>query len=348
MNKASENPIHRYPIRPFDGWALTVAVELEDKASCNFISILLRASNLRRATVFALLAAGRGSEATAGEQAQSTIQTLLTERCSVLLRQQFGQVTGLVGTLGRTAGAPLKFASDYLLLVKLLQESGSARAGSLINAKAINSSTIQAVAGLHEDLLLWPIVEAARHKHQITQFNEALDFLRRRCSIALNSRIIGSAINEHQFPDPAELVSAVLQVFGDRFPTGPLNDFSFFTPIKTGKELVSTGREFKNCLADKVLQVALGRQYFYLAKSDPPSIVEIHNIFVGPASSSHWVVKEVHIKRNRPIDWETQAQVYEELFAHGLHRLTAANADDVTRQFAQNFSNGIQQFLTIE
>jgi hypothetical protein len=122
-------------------------------------------------------------------------------------------------------------------------------------------------------------------------FNTAVAAAQQVCSTATNATVvqmIGRLQSRHSL---ADLVQRIKRR-ADRFPAHPVTEDDEIRPLATAPDMIRTGREFGNCLVEKIDDVLAGRTAF--AEFRGEAILEFRPL----AGGYGWLFSEAHVARN--------------------------------------------------
>lgn len=83
--------------------------------------------------------------------------------------------------------------------------------------------------------------------------------------------------------------------------------------LVTGSALADAGKRFRNCLGQKLVNTAVGRNAYYEWAREPGGAVELSRL-----SDGRWLATEVRGHRNRTLDRETATAIWKKLQQHGV------------------------------
>lgn len=329
----------RPKLRPIaQDWALNALLIAEYRAGCPVLGPTLLASSLRRATIFAIAALGAHPIFDENRREFCSSDTgfgryLLRARCRDLLAACGLNAPGLLSFLERTDGEPLESPDDYRTLVTVLATPNKkALAGALGHVRPLTSFALRAAVSIDPVFATPELLSSFQSLDDVRAANEIVDFVKSRCSGPLTSDTVkqGAPRTRRQW---ARWAQHVLLRKGDSFPPTPKLDTSFFKLVE-GSSMVEAARVFRNCLRSKVLEVAAGSAAFFVADTEPASVVELRRIEMEKCGSHFWVLHAVHVAKNRPVPEHVVLEVERRLVVHGIGRLRHAAAPDMSRALA--------------
>lgn len=309
----------------FGGWALQDCLAIDAKEP-GFMGGVLRASPARRQVIFSVLAAGAlqdpahfrdrileaaGLLGQAEPRCGELGELLLLASKRSLAHAAFGDLPqGLLATLVRVGARPLLKRESYAQLGWFFLGHCDAK-----RTRAVQYQTRVSDETLHRLERLNPVFVHPKFQYgqwrfgpEVDDLNAVVDLLK-RFSTNLSDAELASEIG--RLHDLRDLPSVLSRWFGraDRLPPPPVPGDEEVTPLRTGPELVDAGREFRNCLASKILDVARGHVYYYARRVSPVGVAAVHRLCDG-----RWILGGIHATNNALVGPEL-AQTFQRAFA---------------------------------
>lgn len=331
---------------PFTGWALARVIKLDHDCP-GLLAATFCFGVQRRQAVFLVLAAieALGTEEIARRFRRSEFAPALRDPESAavvghallalrrprdLVQVVFGPPPdGLLGTLGRLGSAPIGEPPAYLELVRLFCSTDPAdrRRAKVLGQISGNLLGAQiAVVSVLDPLLLHPaLVSTIYEVEQVAVFQQALAYVRARCSGATDDAIRASLGQIKPGSHRGELIKAWAARF-DRVPcTLDTRGDPTLVVLGSGAALADAGRRYENCIADKVDEVILGA-YLYVeyrpaVAGEPGVIAELRRTTQG------FLLENLYAANNRVVRADRAQVVREKLAGCGVALLAHARGD---------------------
>jgi hypothetical protein len=313
--------------RPFSGWALQTICELD--ASCShFLSHTLTATDAKRQAIFvaAALIESSGTDPLAEALAAITgierhdpftqiARSLIVLKPREIVGAVYGSVPdGLLGALTRLGPDPLSRPDLYRSLFDLFaRPSNRARAKLLRNtARKLTEARIETVLRLDPILLHQPMFDAIRAPDEVDQLHAAIALIQATVAAASDKVLREAVAKLGSGTDIKSWVEGWLAK-QDRFLAPPpiQNDPDLIH--LTGSGLIEGARRFRNCLRQKLLHSAAGRNAYYEWTGDPGAVVELFRL-----SDGRWVATEMLGAQNTAVNIETARAIRAKLEQHGV------------------------------
>lgn len=281
MDPALSSAITSRTIYPYTGWALDIAMFLDDRVP-SFVARSFRWGALKRQAayyVMAEIASGVPIPELAlrfAHQAPFTASDPLTRigtvldglRAREIMRAMIGEVpAGLLGTMERLGVAPMSDPRLYRTLTRLyrpLDQTDRCRTRVLAQLKgALKGGQIEAISVLDPVLLHANILLRTADGAEARKLNLALAYIRSHCSAATDTALRQSI---ERIP-PDLVLRKWVSRWAARFDGLPQSALDLgaepsLVLIRSGAALVDAGRRYQNCLASKVGEVITGRYAF--------------------------------------------------------------------------------------
>lgn len=307
------------------GWATAALVKLDDEVP-GILSRVLTAAPARRQAIFTALAAreekGGVIEAHADLLPHSFAEVVRHGRAKDILRQSFGDVPdGLPGLLTQVGERPLPRAKDYLALYDFLTSDDVRGAEALRASGRITCRKLEVLLALDPR---W------RHAHTLDRidsgaeamtFNKAVGFIQSVNSKA-SDEVVAEAIARM---GPTSTLPRLLDRFlrrADRLPPHPVQQGdNELRPLTSMRDLLEAGRKYRNCLAHRLSEIAAGQMALAEYRD---CLVEFRPLTLGAG----WLLRDVHIERNRPVPLALFSEVEAKCDVLGIPRIDQAGGGD--------------------
>lgn len=306
------------------GWATAALVKLDDEVP-GILSRVLTAAPARLQAVMAVLAAHelKAGVIAVGEHLfpMSFAETVRHGRAKDILRHGFGDVPeGFAGLLTQIGERPLPRAKDYLALYDFLTCDDVRGAEALRASGRITCRKLEVLLALDPQ---W------RHAHTLDRidsgaeamtFNKAVAFIQSVNSKASDEVVAEAIARTGPTSSLPRLLDRLLRR-ADRLPPHPVSeDDNELRPLASMRDLLEAGRKYRNCLAHRLADVAAGK--IAIAEFRGECLVEFR-----PTLPTGWLLREVHIERNRPVPLALFAEVEAKCDALGIPRIEAGGCD---------------------
>ncbi|MBB5773214.1 hypothetical protein HNP47_003239 [Brevundimonas vesicularis] len=303
------------------GWATDQLIKLDDQAP-GLIARVLTAAPKRRQAIFAVLAAHDLKGGVFGIDHDlfpaPLAEVIRHGRASDILRHAFSQVPeGFSGLLERIGERPLARPQDYMLL------HGIAAGDSSVGIEALRDGRITG-----RKLAVYSALdERWRHANTLGRidtpgdaltFNRAVDFVQ-TVSARATDEVVATAIAAMRPTSTlARLLDRLLRR-ADRLPDHPITaGDNELRPLASMRDLLEAGRKYRNCLAHRLADVAAGKMAMGEFRGE--CLVEFRPLTQGTG----WLLRDVHIERNRPVPLALIAEVEAKCDQMGIHRIDDA------------------------
>lgn len=308
------------------GWVTAALVKLDDEVP-GLIARTLTAAPLRRQAIFAALAA-REEKAGVIEAPDDLLPPSFAEvvrhgRAKDILRHGFGDVPdGLPGLLTQIGERPLPRAKDYLALYDILT------CDDVRGAEALRASGRITCRKLEVLLALDPRWRHARTLDRIDSgaeamtFNKAVAFIQSVNSKASDEVVAEAIARMGPTSSLPRLLDRLLRR-ADRLPPHPVPEGdNELRPLASMRDLLEAGRKYRNCLAHRLADVAAGK--IAIAEFRGECLVEFRPMTLR----NRWLLREVHIDRNRPVPLALLSEVEAKCDQIGIPRIDEAGGGD--------------------
>ena len=154
-------------------------------------------------------------------------------------------------------------------------------------------------------------------------FNKAIGFIQSLNSKATDEVVAGAIAAMRPTSTLARLLDRFLQR-ADQLPPHPIaSGDNELRPLLSMRDLLDAGRRYRNCLRHRLADVAVGRMA--LAEFRGECLVEFRPLTAGVG----WLLRDVHIERNRPVPLSLLADVEAKCDEFGIPRINEAEAATV-------------------
>ncbi len=303
------------------GWLLARALSVERASGFAMLASLAEATPNRRALVTAVLALHPWDELAdtlRDTNGSSDPGCLFRDTAKEVLGRYLGQVPGLVRALERTAGQPLDDPQDYTRLVTLLTDASKDVRPVIERSDLLTSSMIRILSVLVPAFIRAGVTDRICNEDQAHTANAALAFLQRYSSADLGAANWSWLLERYGKQYNADhWLAKSLVICGDRLPQGPLAGDDQFRPISFGPDFLKLARQWRNCLADKIVAVANETSsYYILVDRDQPVMMELEHLRL--LDGAFWVLKSVNLPGNAELPDGVRAAVEAKLAAKGI------------------------------
>lgn len=308
------------------GWSTNALVKLDDEVP-GVLTRVLTAAPARRQAIFAAVAAHTELVGLhdAGDDLfpKSFAEVIRHGRSSDILRRAFHEVPeGLSGMLAQIGERPLPCPKDYILLHNLLV-GGDARAVDALRAsRRITRLKLDVLNALDSRWRHANMLERIDSGGEAVKFNQAVSFVQSLNSKATDEVVAGAIALMRPTSTLARLLDRLLQR-ADRLPSHPIAEGdNELRPLLTIRDVLDAGRRYRNCLRHRLADVAVGRMA--LAEFRHECLVELRPLTAGAG----WLLRDVHIGRNRPVPLSLFADVEKKCDQIGIPRINEAGDRD--------------------
>nr|WP_313635193.1 hypothetical protein [Brevundimonas diminuta] len=304
------------------GWCTQALVRLDDTAP-GVLARVLTAAPARRQAIFAALAAQKEKVGhyDVGEDMfpASFAEVIRHGRPGDVLRRAFGEVPeGLSGMLAQIGERPLPRAKDYIALRDLLADDDVRAANALRGSGRITCRKLEVINALDRRWRHANTLERIDSGVEALKFNQAVSFIQSLNSKATDGAVAGAIAQMRPTSTLARLLDRLLQR-ADRLPSHPIaTGDSELRPLLTIRDVLDAGRRYRNCLRHRLADVAVGRMA--LAEYRGECLVEFRPLTTGAG----WLLRDVHIERNRPVPLSLFADVEAKCDQIGIPRINEA------------------------
>lgn len=308
------------------GWATDALVRLDDEAP-GVLARVLMAAPQRRQAIFAALAA-RAEKVGVFDAGDDQITPRFAEvvrhgRSSDILRMAFGNVPeGLSGMLAQIGERPLSRAKDYIALHDLLADDDVRAADALRSSGRITCRKLDVLNALDPRWRHANTLDRLDSGGEALMFNRAVAFVQSLNSRASDEAVAGAIALMRPTSTLARLLDRLLQR-ADQLPSHPIaGGDNELRPLLTIREVLEAGRKYRNCLRHRLADIAVGRMA--LAEFRSECLVEFRPL----TGSAGWLLRDVHIERNRPVPLSLFADVEAKCDQIGIPRIDETGGGD--------------------
>lgn len=313
------------------GWSTNALVQLDDEVP-GVLARVLTAAAPRKQAIFAALAA-REEKVGVFEGADDLFERSFAEvvrhgRASDILRRAFGAVPdGLPGLLAQVGERPLPRSKDYIALHDLLVDDDVRGADALRGSGRITCRKLEVLLALDPR---W------RHAHTLDRidtgaeamtFNRAVTFIQSVNSKASDEVIAEAIARMGPTSSLPRLLDRLLRR-ADRLPPHPVPEGdNELRPLASMRDLLEAGRKYRNCLSHRLADVAAGRMAIGEFRGE--CLVEFRPMSLRKG----WLLREVHIERNRPVPLALFSEVEAKCDQIGIPRIDEAGGGDGSKSY---------------
>lgn len=320
------------------GWATERLVKLDDEAP-GVIARVLTAAPKRRQAVFAALAACE-MKVDAGDVSDDLFPAPLAEivrhgRASDILRHAFSQVPeGFSGLLERIGERPLGRPQDYMLLHEIVAADGAVGAEALRDGR-ITCRKLAVFSALDERWRHANTLGRIDSPGEALTFNRAVDFVQAVCTRATDEVVVNAIAAMRPTSTLPRLLDRLLRR-ADRLPKHPIAaGDNELRPLASMRDVLEAARKYRNCLAYRLADVAAGKMA--LAEFREDCIVEFRPLTQGKG----WLLRDVHVERNRPVPLALFAEVEAKCDALDIPRIDELGACEGWKSY-RNFTGELE------
>jgi hypothetical protein len=301
------------------GWATDALVKLDDEAP-GILARVLTAAPSRRQAIFAALAAREEKvgvfDVGDGPFPVSFAEIIRHGRANDILRRAFGAVPdGLSGLLAQIGERPLPRPKDYIVLHDLLVDDDVRGADALRGSGLITCRKLEVLHTLDPRWRHANALERLDTGAEAMTFNKAVAFVQSVNTKASDEAVAGAIALMRPTSSLPRLLDRLLRR-ADRLPPHPVQQGdSEFRPLASMRDLMEAGRRYRNCLVHRMADVAAGKMA--VAEYRAECLVEFRPLTRGAG----WLLRDVHIERNRPVPLALIAEVEAKCDQMGVPRI---------------------------
>lgn len=281
------------------GWATDALVRLDDETP-GIIARTLTAAPGRKQAIFAALAVAEVKVGVFGSGDDllppSLGEVLRHGRSMDILRHALGEVPeGLPGLLTRVGDRPLPRSRDYIALRDLAANQDRRAADALLNSGRITLRKLEVLAALDPRWRHANTLQRIDSGPEAMTFNGAVAFVQSVNAKATDEAVAGAIALMRPTSNLPRLLDRFLRR-ADRMPPHPVqHGDNEIRPLANMRDLLAAGRKYRNCLAYRLGDVAAGKMA--VAEFRGESLLEFRKLTLG----SGWMLRDVHVERNRPV-----------------------------------------------
>jgi hypothetical protein len=301
------------------GWSTNALVQLDDEVP-GVLARVLTAAAPRKQAIFAALAA-REEKVGVFEGADDLFERSFAEvlrhgRANDILRRAFGMVPdGLSGLLEQIGERPLPRSKDYIALHDLLVDDDVRGADALRGSGRITCRKLEVLHALDPRWRHANTLERLDTGAEATTFNKAVAFVQSVNTKASDDVVAGAIALMRSTSSLPRLLDRFLRR-ADRLPPHPVQEGdNELRPLASMRDLMEAGRKYRNCLAHRLADVAAGKMA--VAEYRAECLVEFRPLTRGAG----WLLRDVHIERNRPVPLALIAEVEAKCDVLGIPRI---------------------------
>jgi hypothetical protein len=320
------------------GWVTEQLIKLDDQVP-GLIARVLTAAPKRRQAIFAALAVNdvRGGDFTIGDDLfpAPLAEVIRHGRASDILRHAFNQVPeGFSGLLERIGERPLGRPQDYMLLHAIAAGDGSVGVEALRDGR-ITGRKLAVYSALDDRWRHANTLGRIDTPGEALTFNRAVDFVQ-AVSTRATDEVVANAIAAMRPTSTLPRLLDRLLRRADRLPEHPITaGDNELRPLASMRELLEAGRKYRNCLAHRLADVAAGKMA--LAEFREDCLVELRPLTQGRG----WLLRDVHVERNRPVPLGLFAEVEAKCDALGVPRIDEVGSCDGWKSY-RNFTGELE------
>ena len=307
------------------GWSTNALVKLDDEAP-GVLARVMTAAPARRQAIFAALASREEKVGLydAGDDLlpMSFAEVIRHGRSSDILRRAFGNVPeGLSGMLAQIGERLLLRSKDYIALRDLLADKDVRAADALRGSGRITCRKLDVLNALDPRWRHANTLDRIDSGGEALMFNQAISFVQSLNSKATDDAVAGAIAMMRPTSTLARLLDRFLQR-ADRLSAHPIaGGDDELRPLLTIRDVMDAGRRYRNCLRHRLADVAVGRMA--LAEYRGECLVEFRPLTAGAG----WLLRDVHIERNRPVPLSMFADVEKKCDEIGIPRIDETGGD---------------------
>ncbi|WP_306002287.1 hypothetical protein [Brevundimonas sp. C43] len=301
-------------------------MKLDDTAP-GVLARVLTAAPARRKAIFAALATQEEKVGLydSGDDLlpMSFAEVIRHGRPGDILRRAFREVPeGLSGVLAQIGERPLPRPRDYIALHDLLGDEDTRAADALRGLGRITCRKLDVLNALDPRWRHANTLERIDSGGEALMFNQAIGFIQSLNSKATDEVVAGAIAVMRPTSTLARLLDRFLQR-ADRLSSHPIaSGDNELRPLLTIRDVLDAGRRYRNCLRHRLADVAVGRMA--LAEFREECLVEFRPLTAGAG----WLLRDVHIERNRPVPLSLFADVEAKCDEMGIPRINEAGGGD--------------------
>lgn len=234
---------------------------------------------------------------------------------------------GLSGVLAQIGERPLPRPRDYIALHDLLGDEDTRAAAALRGSGRITCRKLDVLNALDPRWRHANTLERIDSGGEALMFNQAVAFIQSLNSKATDEAVAGAIALMRPTSTLARLLDRFLQR-ADRLPSHPIAaGDNELRPLLTIRDVLDAGRRYRNCLRHRLADVAAGRMA--LAEFRGECLVEFRPFTAGVG----WLLRDVHIERNRPVPLNLFADVEAKCDEIGIPRINEAGGGDGRKSY---------------
>lgn len=313
------------------GWCTNALVKLDDAAP-GVLARVLTAAPARRQAIFAALASREEQVGLydAGDDLlpMSFAEVIRHGRPGDILRRAFGDVPqGFPGLLTQIGERPLPRPKDYLALHGLLISDDPRGADSLRASGRVTCRKLEVVTALDARWCHANTLDRIESYSEAVAFNEAIAFVQSVNSKASDEVVAEAIARMGPTSSLPRLLDRLLRR-ADRLPHHPVQEGdNELRPLASMRDLLEAGRNYRNCLAHRLADIVAGKMA--VAEFRAECLVEFRPLTQGTG----WLLRDVHIDRNRPVPLGLIGEVETKCDALGIPRIDNSGERDGWESF---------------
>jgi len=309
-----------------------------DDAAPGVLARVMTAAHARRQAIFAALAkiAVESNDRAEDDLFPADLADVVRHgRAAEILRHAFGNVpAGYANALERIGERPLD-AMDYMILRDLCAAQHPNIMTALRSCERITRSKLRVITALDTRWVHANILTRIDTPAEAADFNRAVTFIQSVNSRARDEAVAIAIGRMAQTTTLARLLDRLLRR-ADRLPAHPLGQGdNELRPLTTMREYLEAARKYRNCLAHRMSDVAAGKMA--LAEFREDCLVEFRPLTQGRG----WLLRDVHVERNRPVPLTLFAEVEAKCDALGVPRIDDVGSYDGWKSY-RNFTGELE------
>jgi hypothetical protein len=346
MDAISPSPFTTLQPRPVSGWPLRTLCDL-DTASPHFLGHVLTASALKRQSVFAAVAEmEHNAQALAGALgaasgiqcrdplAQAAHSLVLLKPAQVVRAIYGGLPDALLGTLKRVGPNPFNRSGLYRDLFHLFAQPEEQERADLIRQASgkVTEERLEVALALDPALLHQRAFEHVSDPIEAEKVNAAVRLIQATVSSATTSELRRSVTVLPQGVELSVWAASWLRKLDRPLAAPPIPSDPDLTVLGVS-DLRAGSMRLRNCLRERILHVACGRDCYVISTESPDAVAELRR-----TSDGRWVLFDIWGPGNERPDQRVADEMRRKLKAAGVVSLAAALPEADLEPLAEFFS----------
>ncbi|QDM16136.1 hypothetical protein FNL55_08970 [Tardiphaga sp. vice352] len=332
MDDTAPNHFTALQPRPVSGWPLRALCDF-DTASPHFFGHVLTASDLKRQCVFSALAEieqnartlagalGAASGVQGRDPLAQSARSLVLLKPAQVLRAIYNSVPdALLGTLKRVGPDPFSRLGLYRDLFRLFAEPEERERADLIRQfpGKLTEERLEIALALDSALLHQRVFERVADLDDAEQANAAVRLIRATVSTATTAELRRSVAVLPQVIGLSTWAASWLRRLDRPLAAPPALSDPDLTVLGVA-DLRAASMQLRNCLRERVLHVATGRDCYVVSTASPGAVAELRR-----TSDGRWVLFDMWGPGNDRPDQNVADEMRGKLEAAGVVSLAAA------------------------